>query len=74
MASGERDGSIRVWGAGTGAVDAALGGHSGAVGALVVAAERVTGRDDSGVGAGDEGGAADDGCVLARAQGCLMVG
>jgi hypothetical protein len=74
MSSGARDGSIRVWGAGTGVLDAALGGHSGAVRALAVAAERVTGRDDSGVGAGDKGGAADDGGVLARAQGCLMVG
>ncbi len=41
VASGSLDGSIRVWDAGTGALDATLAGHSRAVRALVVHGDRL---------------------------------
>jgi WD40 repeat protein len=41
VASGSDDGSIRVWDAGTGALDATLAGHSGEVRALVVHGDRL---------------------------------
>ncbi len=48
VASGSDDGSIRVWDVGTGALDATLAGHSGAVRALVAHGDRLLSGSEDG--------------------------
>jgi WD40 repeat protein len=48
VASGSSDGRIRVWDAGTGALDATLAGHSGAVRALVAHGDRLLSASEDG--------------------------